>query len=224
MGQLSQSVPKNSSNFAPSFRNEWRCVVLECIELSRRGAFPAIRESLGLGTQEALHQAEHKLFVKMKKTKKNATKVAKTDDNVKQLVETIKGQRQLKEKEQQLRKPATEQVEDYLCHNADGYKPNHRGRLPWGDEEIVVRRHRSYTWENFRMPKNINPETEAKLQDLFTQRLFRQQLLDNAKEAANMAQTQLRAARTNFRATEDTLAQLLPDSKCIHEEIEIVVP
>ena len=67
--------------------------------------------------------------------KKNATKVAKTDDNVKQLVESIKGQRQLKEKEQQLR-----------------------------------------------------------------------------------------AARTNFRATEDTLAQLLPDSKCIHEEIEIVVP
>lgn len=156
--------------------------------------------------------------------KKNATKVAKTDDNVKQLVETIKGQRQLKEKEQQLRKPATEQVEDYLCHNTDGYKPNHRGRLPWGDEEIVVRRHRSYTWENFRMPKNIDPETEAKLQDLFTQRLFRQQLLDNAKEASNMAQTQLRAARTNFRATEDTLAQLLPDSKCIHEEIEIVVP
>ena len=159
-----------------------------------------------------------------KNVKKNATKVAQTEDNVRRLVEAVKGQRQLKEQEQQVRKPATEQVKDYLCHNSDGYKPNHRGRLPWGDEEIIVRRHYSYTWENFRMPKNIDPELEAKLEDLFTQRLFRLQLLNNAKETASMAQTQLRAARTNFRATEDTLAQLLPDSKCIHEEMEIVVP
>ena len=43
----------------------------------------------------------------MKNEEKKATKVAKTDDNVKQLVESIKGQRQLKEKEQQLRAART---------------------------------------------------------------------------------------------------------------------
>ena len=145
-------------------------------------------------------------------------------DSVQQLAAAVNGQKSLKQMEEAVRRPATEEVKNYLRNNSDGYTPAHKGKLPWKNGDIIVKHVITYTWDNYRRPQNMSPEQAQNVEMALNTRLFRQQLLQGAKEAADLANSHLRAARMNLRTAEDALATLLPDSKCIHDELQIAIP
>ena len=70
----------------------------------------------------------------------------------------------------------------------------------------------------------MDADLEQKVDLAFSTRTFRKQLLDSAQEAADIANGQLRAARNNFKASEEALARLLPKSECIKDTIQIAIP
>ena len=156
--------------------------------------------------------------------------VLQAGDSVQQLAAVVKGQKQLKKLEESVRKEATAEVKAYLCNNTDGYTFAHRGHLDWKGTDIIVKHKVTFTWDNYR--KSSKPqdqktaeelELEARVESALALRLFRKQLLDGAQEAANTANTALRAAQTNYKASEQILAQLLPNSKCIHDELQLAI-
>jgi len=195
LGQLSQSVPKNSSNFAPSFRNEWRCVVLECIELSRRGAFPATRESLGLGTQEALHQAEHKLFAKMKE---------KNYEVIDQMYSAMLSQNESEELINALRPQVEEAVEELIAER--GLPKSFTGTILYHGFKIRVQRPTSYTWE-----KNNNIQDD-RLAYYKEQHALYLQLQRDCKHL-----------RADIKHTGDLLAEDYPDSQSIKHGLTVAL-
>ena len=130
-----------------------------------------------------------------------------------------------------MRQQATKDVETYLRTNKDGYDYNHKGSLDWKGESLIVKHKVTYTWDNYRksakpddLKSDAELELERKVDEALNLRLFRKQLLDSAQDAANIASSSLKAARTNFNETEKALAKLLPNSKCIHDELQIAVP
>ena len=152
-------------------------------------------------------------------------------DNVQQLVAAVNGQKALKKIEDSVRAEATKEVENYLRSKQGGYDYSHKGNLDWKGDTIIVKHKVTYTWDNYR--KTAKPEDqktaaelelERKVDEALNLRLFRKQLLDSAQDAANIASSSLKAARTNFNETEKALAKLLPNSKCIHDELQIAVP
>lgn len=156
--------------------------------------------------------------------------VLQAGDQVQQLAAAVKGQKQLKKIEESVRKEATAEVKEYLCNNTDGHTYAHKGHLDWKGTDIIVKHKVTFTWDNYR--KSSKPqdqktadelELEARVDEALTLRLFRKQLLDSAQDAANTANTALRAAQTNYKAAELTLAQLLPNSKCIHDELQLAI-
>ena len=152
-------------------------------------------------------------------------------DNVQQLVAAVNGQKTLKNIEGDVRVKATKDVETYLRNNEDGYDYSHKGTLPWKGLEITVKHKKIYTWDNYRKsPKSDSEKSLAELElernvDLALEtRLLRKQLLESAEAAYVTAQANLRAAKMNYRDSEETLERLLPNSKCIHDELQIAVP
>ena len=88
----------------------------------------------------------------------------------------------------------------------------------------------TYTWDNLRRSQkpedkktDADRELEKNVDEALTLRLFRKQLLDSAKETAEVANANLRSAKRNFNDIESALAKLLPNSGCIHDEIQIAV-
>lgn len=151
--------------------------------------------------------------------------VTNAGDNVQQLAAAVKGQKSLKSMEESVREQATRDVEKYLRNNKDGYTYDHKGNLPWkGQLDISVKHKRSFTWDRYRKPKNIDPEFEKKIDMAFATRLFRQQLLESAQEQTDIANRNLKAMRNNFKASEEAIAILLPHSECIKDELQIAIP
>ena len=150
--------------------------------------------------------------------------VTKAGDSVQQLSAAVNGQKALKALETSIRPTATQEVEQYLRSNEDGYTYDHKGNLPWKGGNVTVKHVITYTWDNYRKPQGMQPELEQSVDMAMNTRLFRKQLLDSAQESADIANAQLRAARTNFNAAEKALATLLPNSKCIKDELQIAIP
>lgn len=174
------------------------------------------------------YETEHKKFRIMQNSIEDL--VLQAGDNVQQLAAAVKAQKQLKKLEESVREQATADVEAYLRSNADGFTYAHRGHLDWEGTDIIVKHNISYTWDNYR--KSSKPEDqktaeelelEEKVEMALSLRVFRKKMLDSAQDAANMANATLRAAKTNFRASEQALAQLLPNSKCIHDELQLAI-
>ena len=152
------------------------------------------------------------------------TMVIQAGDNVQQLSAAVNGQKALKAMEESLRPQATKDVEEYLRNNTEGYTLAHKGILPWKGENVIVKHVTTYTWDNYRKPQTMDEELEQKVDMALNTRLFRKQLLESAQESANIANASLRAARNNFKASEQALAVLLPGSKCIKDEVQIAIP
>ena len=150
--------------------------------------------------------------------------VLNAGDNVQQLSAAVNGQKSLKAIEDSVRPQATQDIENYLRNNADGYTYAHKGKLPWKDGEITVKHVITYTWDNYHKPQGMDPELEQKVDMALNTRLFRKQLMESAQESANIANGNLRAARNNFKASEQALAELLPKSKCIKDDLQIAIP
>ena len=150
--------------------------------------------------------------------------VTKAGDSVQQLSAAVNGQKALKTMEDAVRPQATKEVETYLRNNAEGYTYAHKGNLPWKGGNVTVKHVISYTWDNYRKPQGMDADLEAKVDMALNTRLFRKQLLDSAQESADIANASLRAARNNFKASEQALAKLLPCSKCIKDELQIAIP
>jgi len=152
------------------------------------------------------------------------TFVTEAGDSVQQLTAAVNGQKTLKAIEDSVRPQATEEVKKYLRNNADGYTYAHKGNLPWKDGNVTVKHVITFTWDNYHKPQEMDPELEMKVDMALNTRLFRKQLLESAQESANVANANLRAARNNFKASEQALATLLPHSKCIKDELQIAIP
>ena len=109
---------------------------------------------MGLGTQEALHQAEHKLFAKMKKEVKKVT--LKQDEGKTQLkpycVEAEKAALQ-KEQAELLRPQATEYLKNKL--DSDAETKDFKGTVVYlCDDQVYkirVQRPRSCNWRKKRL-------------------------------------------------------------------------
>ena len=173
-------------------------------------------------------QSQAQNWSKMKTTIENL--VINAGDNVQQLVAAVRGQKQFKELEDSVREKATEDVKAYLKNNKDGYDPSYKGLLDWKGSPITVKHIVTYTWDNLRKSQkpedkktDADRELEKNVEEALNLRLFRKQLMDSAKETAEVANANLRAARRNFSDIEKALAKLLPNSGCIHDEIQIAV-
>ena len=156
--------------------------------------------------------------------------VLNAGDTVQQLAAAVKGSKRLKDMADERREEATAQVEAYLRSNSDGLTFAHKGPLNWKGTDIIVKHQTTYTWDNYRKSQipeekktDKDRELEEKVQMALDLRLFRKQLLDSAQDAANVANASLKAAKTNFKAAETALAELLPDSKCIHDKLQIAI-
>ena len=129
-----------------------------------------------------------------------------------------------------MRQQATEDVKNYLKNNKGGDDPSFKGVLDWKGNPITVKHIVTYTWDNLRRSQkpedkktDADRELEKNVDEALTLRLFRKQLLDSAKETAEVANANLRSAKRNFNDIESALAKLLPNSGCIHDEIQIAV-
>lgn len=148
--------------------------------------------------------------------------VLNAGDHVKQLVAATKAAQTFKNMADNVRKEATK---DVRLHLTETNRRDFRGTLDWNGTPICIRHKVSYAWENYRCPRKEEERTPFDLQveTLLQQRLFANQLLSDAQRQALVVQGQVRAAKSKLKESDEALAVMLPDSKCIHDEIELVV-
>ena len=149
------------------------------------------------------------------------TYVRQAGDEVKQLSAATKGSKQLQELADAVRGQATDLVKEHLRkENKSAFK----GHLDWHGTPINVKHHKWYTWENYRTKKKAEEDKTA--QDLqveleLEKRRIAIAKLQNAEAQLAIAQSDVKKAKNNVKASDKALATLLPNSDCIHDDISI---
>ena len=157
MGHFSQSVPKNSSTFAPDFRNEVRC-----------NFFLLIRESFETCVHTNGHsiKAKHKTFNTMSKI---------NFDVIDQMFAAQLSANESEETIKALRPQVEEAVKELIWQQ--GKPKNWTGTLEYHGFKIVVSRPKSYTWEQNTQLNDPSLDYYKQLHKYYTD------LQENVKEA-----------------------------------------
>jgi len=146
--------------------------------------------------------------------------VLNAGDKVQQTCAAAKGARQLKEMADERRDEATKLVSDHLKKTLKN--PKFKGPLDWHGTPICVKHTIRYTWDNYHPKKK--PEDQKSAQDIMVEleldkRLLALQMQQDAEKQVAMASSNLKSAKAKVKALDKSLAQLLPDSECIHDDI-----
>jgi hypothetical protein len=146
--------------------------------------------------------------------------VLNAGDKVQQTCAAAKGARQLKEMADERRDEANTLVADHLKKNLKN--PKYKGPLDWQGTPICVKHTLRYTWENYRPKKK--PEDQKTAQEIMIElqlekRLLALQSQQDAEKQVAMANSNLKAAKAKVKALNKSLAELLPDSECIHDDV-----
>lgn len=146
--------------------------------------------------------------------------VLNAGDKVQQTCAAAKGARKLKEMADSTRDEATKLVEKHLKEKLKN--PKFKGPMDWNGTPICVKHTIRYTWENYHPVQK--PEDQKTAHDLMVEmeldkRTLAVQLQADREQQLAIAQSNLRSAKAKVKTANESLAQLLPNSQCIHDEI-----
>ena len=190
---MSFTGDKISSTFAPSFRNEWRCAILERY-LNRITNAKVLR---GLGTHECIHrQALLKIF----KTMENQINLEVID----QMFAAQMSANESQERIEALRPQVMEAVEELIRQR--GLPKKFTGIIEYHGFKIRVQRPKSYTWELNTQLKDENLDYYKKQHAMYEQ-----------------LQADVKDLRRDMKRTGEKLEKAYPDSESIKYGLTIAV-